>query len=571
MPKAKLSPEDAMRLLGDDIRNRISSQERQAVFLHEAKDPTGRLDDFIRAIFGLEPARHHQEWIDAIHDLEDQPNERLMIISPPGHAKTTVVGVAYPAWRIGNMPDRHFIYYSSTMTQAEKQTQAVRDLMESPAYQKLFPGIRRSATKPWGGGKWYIEREHVWDKDPTMLAMGVDGPALGARADEIIFDDICSPDNMGTKQSREKVKTKISGVAFSRQGGESRRTRMVAIMTRWHGEDMAPWFEREGFKVIWMPAIGYWDQVKPYAAEHGPIRMDEITKLPFAKEIAAGQGAALWPEEYPPSYFTSYRTNSNDVWLLEFQGMISSGEGNIFTQTDFQEWGSEGTKQLDPTSVSGVYTFWDTANTETARSDFWVAQTWAVAADGYYLLHCYMGKHEFPEGQTTVEQFARFAFRVSTTHTGEVVRMMPRATHIEVTGTNNGSALVQAAARKGIPILGETPIGSKVDRANNAVVVLRERPFYVSKEPGRWQGLTFDTFIDQHMEFPRSPKDDIVDTTSQAVGYLAQHPLLIDNPLSALDRVPIPQSKEKVAPRNITRAGAGEGKRNRVTRGMFGR
>ncbi len=304
----------------------------------DALDPVNSLSDHIRGVFGLEPARHHMVWIP---ELEDESIERLMIICPPGHAKTTVAGIAFPSWVIGRNPGVHIIYFGNTSTQAEKQSVAVRNTVIGPAYQRYFPHIQKSPNNSWAGDQWYIDRPDLGDKDATMLAIGIDGPVLGARGDIFIFDDICDPDNMRTSYMRQKTKDTVAAVAFSRAGGQSRKVRMIAIMTRWHSDDIAAFFEAEGFKTIWMPATGYWDIVEPQLGKY--INPSEIPQLPDTLLEAIEGGDALWPEEYPRDslMYTNLRANSPHVWQLEFQGFTKRAGGNKFHTTDFPLYGPE--------------------------------------------------------------------------------------------------------------------------------------------------------------------------------------------------------------------------------------
>lgn len=517
--------------------------------------PRESLRDHMEAIFGLIPAAHHEVWIDAIEALDkyaENEQERLMIICPPGHAKTTVAGIVYPTQRIGLYPDRHMLYYGNTQTQAEKQSIAIRDMMSEPRFLQYYPDIRKSRTKTWGGAMWYLERPDTWDKDPTMLALGVDGPALGARADEIIFDDICDPENMSTEQQRKKVKDKIAAVAFSRQAGASRKTRMLAIMTRWHSDDIANFFEKEGFKTIWMPALGYWEYVHPF----GPVK--DLQKLEEQYDIKALEtGKALWPKEYPENSFDGYRKNVPDIWLLEFQGLTTAGGGNRFKDTDFIGWSNDRVEfpdpepsviqaigalagnaealeeieaqkvqRLNPYAINTVLQFWDTANTAHKDSDSWVCETWAVASDGYYMLDVYVGKHEFPDGVKKVAELKNQPPTLLIGHNGEPVQHRVSYVYVESTGTNNGAAVVQTCSLSPyrLPIT-ETTTGnkSKEERADTALVTFRDSPFYFTLDPAHYRGTTREEFLKQHYDFPRGLHDDMVDCTVHAINRLGTY------------------------------------------------
>lgn len=201
-------------------------------------------------VHGLIPAAHHQVWLDA---LEDNAIQRLMIIAPPAHAKTFYCGIAYPGWRIGNNQNIHIGYISNTARQAQRQSVAVRDIIErSEQYQQVFPHVKPDKEKGWAEFEWFIERDDPGDKDATFVASGVFGPILGNRFDEIIFDDICDAENMATQYQREKLKEWVAQTAMSRLTPYGR---IICIGTRWHEEDIYTYFEQLGWVVIKMPAI----------------------------------------------------------------------------------------------------------------------------------------------------------------------------------------------------------------------------------------------------------------------------------------------------------------------------
>jgi len=488
--------------------------------------PSTSFRDHLWAIFGLRPAKHHNIWIDA---LEDENIRRLLIIVPPGHAKTTVAGVAYPSWRIGQNVSRHFMYMSSTATQAEKQSGAVRDLVVSEGFQKWYPDVMKSRTKPWAQDKWYLERPIVWDKDPTMLALGVEGPALGSRADEIIFDDVCDIENMSTAANRAKVANKVKAVAFSRQSGVSKNTRMVSIMTRWHAGDLADLFESRGFKVIWMPAFGYWDYVHPWLQEGNVLKLSDLHKLPFAKDL--DNGNALWPEEYPNHYLEQFKEDT-DIWQLEYQGMPVTAGGNLFDLDCFRLWSHEKLEteekvkiMPDPYHVRAVLQFWDTASKLKSTNDYTVCETWVVMPDGYYLIHTLRTRIDFPTLVKKVKDHYLNPPPIPGPD-GERVSVLPRVVYVEDSSNGVGTALIQTLRGEQeearIPIVGIPPDAPKEERIEKASYQFREKPFYVPGHATAYTGLTLQEFLDEHLGFPKAKKDDLPDVSAYASSKLSQ-------------------------------------------------
>ncbi len=545
-----ISEQNAIRELGDFVSNEIIlGQTTGNESYTGVLQPKRRLGDYMQVVFGLEPAPHHQIWIEK---LEDDSNKRIAFICPPGHAKTTVAGVAYPSWKIGRMPERHFLYYGNTMTQARKQSVAIRDLTQTDVYQSVFP-VERS-PRGWAGDRWYLKRENVWDKDPTMIALGVDGPGLGARTDEIIFDDVADLENMNTEESREKVTNKILSVAFSRQSGASKGTRMIAVMTRWHEDDLAKLYEEQGFEIIWMPALGYWEIVTlaPLGVNcaenvddgdghhHPPQSLAEIEHL--AEKHDLDDGEALWGAEYPKEYFDSFKKKP-DIWTLEFQGLAKRPGGNAFTADQFRVWSNdpdapEGTQHLDPNRVRGIFTFWDTASKKKKENDYWAGPTFAWCTDGYYMLELYSAKMEFPEGVRKMEELWRRRYQIEAhpeLPNSALGEFAVRGLYIETTGQNNGEACVQSLVEKRVPATGITPTLSKEERAGKTQIYLDDRPVYFPLDPRRYIGsieapsgpqqITLSGVVAQFTSFPKGRKDDIVDAIGMALDHLTNLPI----------------------------------------------
>jgi phage terminase large subunit-like protein len=369
---------------------------------------------------------------------------------------------------------------------------------------------------------WYLERPEAWDKDPSMLAMGVDGPALGARADEFVFDDVNDPQNTATEMQRGKVTSIVKAVAFTRQTGKSKFVRMVAVMTRWHDEDLVKTFEEEGFEVIWMPALGYWEYVHNRPLPVGKTRflLSEVDDYLGEDLAKLEQGSPLWPAEYDRDYFEPFQQNSPDIFLLQFQGLSIRPGGNRFKEEDFRYWGPGTDNQLDPYKVRGVFQFWDTASKAKTQHDWWVCQTWAWAVDGFYLLDVYANKMEFPAGVKAVEQKWRDGASLRAIEGEELVQLAVRMVHVEETGTNNGTAVVQSLLLKRVPIIGIPKGTSKEESVDMALGPFRDKPFFFPMDGARYTGMSREEVIKQHLQFPRGRHDDSVDVTAQAVNYL---------------------------------------------------
>ncbi len=183
---------------------------------------------------------------------------------------------------------------------------------------------------------------------------------------------------------------------------------------------------------------------------------------------------------------------------------------------------------VDPYKILSVWQFWDTANTVKAESDYWVCETWAYAANGFFLLEVYQGKHEFPDGVKKIEDLYKHPPSVPDAD-GQPIVVVPKAVFVESTGANNGAACVQSLLlkRPRIPAIEQgTGNQTKEARADVAIETLRspeQGPFYFPAEQESFTGCSPTEFYGQHTEFPNGVHDDMVDVTSMAVAYLRQY------------------------------------------------
>lgn len=208
----------------------------------------------------LRAAAHHKLWLKL---LCDDQIKRLLIIAPPESAKTTWAVSSYLGAKVGFFPERSWILASVTETVAEKRTQSIRMTTERKEWQRLFPGMARAHGMTYVGKEWSIApggRPRPGRIHPTMSAYGVGGSITGARADEILVDDVLDRDNTRTAYQREEVFNWWHNSLLSRR--KSRVGRVVVIGTSWHEDDLYSRLRRSGdFVVCRIPLLSEGEDV----------------------------------------------------------------------------------------------------------------------------------------------------------------------------------------------------------------------------------------------------------------------------------------------------------------------
>jgi len=191
-----------------------------------AKRSQNRLATHTMTVHGFVIKKHQMNWVLA---LEDESIKRLIIVAAPKTGKTPVVGLDYLGWKIGRNPTLHTIYVSNTASQANKNSVALRDtIIYNQKYKDLY-GVKPDVGKGWGESEWFVKRDNVSDKDPTLQAVGIGGSILGATVELVVIDDPADPENMATAYQREKTINWLRTVPLSRMVPNIGRAIMICV------------------------------------------------------------------------------------------------------------------------------------------------------------------------------------------------------------------------------------------------------------------------------------------------------------------------------------------------------
>jgi len=249
---------------------------------------------FALEISGQEPALHHLEIIKALEGVTLGTTRRLILLMPPGSAKSTYASRLFPAWWLIRNPGTAIISACHTARLAQDFGRRVRGLVEEHSTRlgvSLQPDARAAGR-------------FITSLGGEYFAIGVHGAVTGRRADLALVDDpVRSFADAESFAAREHLWEWFRSELITRlkPGG-----RIVVVMTRWHCDDLAGrLIEQGGWDVLRLPAL----------AEEGD---------PLGREI----GAALWPDwEDRPA-------------LLEKRGMLGERHfAALFQQSPMGEAG----------------------------------------------------------------------------------------------------------------------------------------------------------------------------------------------------------------------------------------
>ena len=187
----------SMQALDNSQLARAAAMRELAVRLARRDFPT-----FFKYVFGLAPAAHHRKWMAAVEQYD-----RAVILAPIEHGKTTVLSVAFPLWVLGNNPNARIGLVSETHSQAARPLAAIREhIVQNQRLHQVFPWLKPAggAREKWTDSEILVERPSL-EKDPSIIALGVLGPLLGARLDLAILDDTVGWENSLTAAQRGKL------------------------------------------------------------------------------------------------------------------------------------------------------------------------------------------------------------------------------------------------------------------------------------------------------------------------------------------------------------------------------
>jgi predicted phage terminase large subunit-like protein len=425
-----------------------------------------------KAVKPLVPADHHAKMLERLGALADGGCDRLMLLMPPGSAKSTYASVVFPAWYLLNHPKARIIAACHTDSLAAHFGRRVRSLV-----LRHGPGKRDGlARDDRSAGRFSTLR------GASYFATGVRGPLMGQRGELIVIDDpIKSAADAESGLARDALWDWFRAELTTRltPGGK-----IVLVMTRWHEDDLAGRLlaSGDGWLTLKMPALAEADD-----------------------EFGRAEGSPLWPEwENAEALARRRRAVGPRAWASLYQ-QAPRTEAEALFQT-----GRIGVLESEP-ACRRVVRAWDLAATAAAegRDPDWTAgiKLGRTDAGGFVVLDVRRfrgGPHEVAE---TIAQTAKLDGREVAIGLPQDPGQAGKQQVAWLTGLLAGFR-VTAGPETGSKITRAGPAAAQVEAGNLAVVrALWNRPF-----------------LDELRDFPGGRKDDQVDALARALAMLADAP-----------------------------------------------
>lgn len=440
------------------------------------------LDAYGAWVHDHKPARHHRIWVDRITELVEgrTAKRKLLVISPPGHAKSTWLSLIFPPWYLGNHPDHSLLFYTSADVAAGQFSGTVKSTMEggNERHALTFPAdaCQPDRSRGWSSDGLYLKGTPAGSKDPAYRALGYGAAVIGARCHGAILDDPLTQEQAQSEVETAKAKRYFDMTVDSRLHPDGWT---LAIMTRWSDFDLAAHLAaKSDWEVLEMPALG-----------------------------AYPWGGALWPERFSQQWLEAKRADiGGPVFNCLYQGDPTSMGGTVFREAAWFRPLPADFATFRPRL--SVVQFWDLNYSESASSDYTACLTIAIdpLTQRLFVPHAWRGHlGEALREETMADQIIAGGARIIGV---EEAAYRQRATQDLVARLNT---ILTAKGYSGVVV---------------AVRVTKDKVFRARLPAGRAEaGMVYvdlgapwaQPFIAECLAFPLGANDDYVDALSGGV------------------------------------------------------
>lgn len=419
------------------------------------------------------PGWHHHATAAHLERVARGECDRLMVLMPPRHGKSELASRCFPAWYLGNYPERRVIATSYSLDLALDFGRWARNMVSGLMYRAVFPGVEIAGDSS-SAGRWDLTTGGGY------VAAGVGGPITGRGGNLLIIDDpVKNHEEANSAPMRDKMWDWYRSTLYTRLEEPGA---IVLIMTNWHEDDLAGRLlteAREGgdeWTVLRLPAVAEGNEW-------------------ISGKLRRREGEPLWPEKYDADTLARIRRAvGSDAWSALYQQRAQAAGGGVFKREWWRSYGEA------PATGGAIVQSWDTAMKTGQQNDFSVCTTWMEGEGGYFLLDMWRERVEAPE----LERMALALWD----------KWRPHVVLIE--DAASGVGLIQNLRRKTrLPVKPVRPEGDKVARANALAPTVEAGRVLI---PARAPWLA--DFLDEMSAFPRGTHDDVVDSTTQALLYL---------------------------------------------------
>ena len=444
-------------------------EERQAL----KKAQTSMIEFAKRVYPGFKVGPHHRKLAKIFQDVVDGKKKRVIINIAPRMGKSEFSSYLFPAYFLGNFPEKKIIMGTHTASLSEDFGRRVRNLIDSEDYKEVFPETQ-VADDQKAAGKWSTT------DGGQYYAAGVGGALAGRGADLFVIDDPHSEQDM---KANSRLGFDNAWSWF--QTGPLQRLMpggaIIVIMTRWSLLDLT-------------------GRLIDYQTKNPDTIPWEIVELPAILDENTDHEKSLWPAQWSLEALKNTRSSIDPrYWNAQYMQNPTSDMAALVSRKDWQIWESD-----DPPPCEYVIQSWDTAFETKQTSDYSACTTWGVFYNNedkgnpnIIMLDAFKDRMTFPE----LKQIALKHYK----------EWQPDAFIVEKKAS--GGPLIQELRNMGIPVQEFSP-----SRGNDKMVRLNAvADLFTSGKVWAPDTRWAREVIEEIASFPVGEHDDFVDTTTQAL------------------------------------------------------
>ncbi len=285
---------------------------------------------------GFIAARHHKLLISKLEAVVRGDIRRLMVIMPPGSAKSTYSSLLFVPWYLAQDAGNRIIAASHSIDLAEDFGRKARNLIKDHS-MALGYNLRGDSQ---AAGKW------ATDQGSEYLAAGVGKSIAGFRADLGLIDD-----PVGSREDAYSETIQRRNYNWYKTDFRTRLkpgAKVILIQTRWHELDLAGCLLRDEpgeWTIVHLPLIA--------------LANDPLGRAP---------GEMLWNDYLDAQYLKDAQKDAMNFSAL-YQGDPTPQDGDFFKREWVEPFAYEA-NELPPLKNLRIYVTSDHAVSEKEEADF---------------------------------------------------------------------------------------------------------------------------------------------------------------------------------------------------------
>ena len=376
--------DEAVRLEAE-LASRVEEDERRLLFeLALRFEEDGSFEAFVRLLWHevetdpLEWAPYMSVVCDYLqrHTLGDPEYRRLLIMLPPGTAKSLFVSVFQPSWQLLIDPTYRRLFFTGNDSLSTRDSRRTRRCIQSETYQQLVEAREtQRGGKPWGFARDQNQKDNFETtaggfRQCLTLRTGSTGQrGAGITVDDPIDIETVLRGAPETVERRCQEANEKIAQTYATRINDPRIAQTLLCMQRLHVHDPAgEAAKKDGWKILCLPL--HYDPEHPHASPDDP-RMDP--------------GEVLHPTRHTPEVVAEMEEGTGRLASAQLELRPVPSEGGMIRREWLRETYTCEAEDIAATADE-VWVSSDAAKKGTAGSDFNAIQVWARRDGRRYLL-----------------------------------------------------------------------------------------------------------------------------------------------------------------------------------------